>query len=110
MDLEVLVKSPLTEGAVEVPPPVEERLRDGQPLAELRLPRAAKLTDESCHLRVLGDVVRENRDQPVAVVRDPAPPDVEVEAAQELPVGARVHDERPTDDDRPRQRVVRVAA
>src|SRR2546422_6347824 len=28
------------------------RLRDGQPLAELRLPRAAKLTDESRHLRV----------------------------------------------------------
>src|SRR2546422_1454860 len=39
------------------------RLRDGQPLAELRLPRAAKLTDESRHLRVLGDIVRENRDQ-----------------------------------------------
>src|SRR5438093_8742531 len=53
--LEQRVQDDLVEAPVEVAAPVEEALRDGQPLPELRLVGRAELADEPRHLRILRD-------------------------------------------------------
>ena len=108
--LEQRVQDELVERAVEVAAPVEERLRHGQPLAQ----RASWGARTSWISRAMsgsaGTAPASTGQQPIAVGDDAPAAHVEVEAAQELAVRARVDDERAADLDRLRQAVVGVAA
>jgi len=104
------VEDHLVERAVEVAAPVEQRFRDCQPLAQLRLVRSADLVDQLRHVRIFRDVLCEDRDQAVAIAADAPVLDVEVQPTQELAVRARVHDERSAHENGLRQGVVGMAA
>ena len=84
--LEERVEDDFVEGPVEVAATIEQRLRDGQALTELRLVRPAHLADQLRHRGIFGQESREHRDEAIARRRDPSASHVEIEATQELSV------------------------
>ena len=103
------VADQVVEGAVEIAPAVEQRIRPPDNLIRHRPVRRAQPVQHRFHLRIRRDGVAEQGNQPVAEGRDLAVLHVEVEPRQEFTVGAGSDEQGIPDPHRLRQRIVGMA-